>query len=335
VLDPLTLARRAQTAHPCLSQGIHRNRRAEFSRHVAVIYPQPAIRARIAKVPTTSTRESANLKAAPHIAALVSLLAFSIAGVPTGAQDPRPAYPDGIFTPTITPVASIDKTRRPMTVEVRQPEPRLAQSMIAENPTGDSYFIHFSTTEAGGPCSYSGTGRYLISTGGTLTFQILADCGKLRRGYSYMICNLDPNLRCNEAPWWYFRDRTYAVTSEGVAVNGSAVYPWSDVSEPPQELKKIADGIQAMHDRFNNPADPHVMHGRFISCRDFHPETKSYAIHEFSITCLIKSLCNAMPNVDPLRDGDPIDWNSPAGTYVKQQSKTSDFSNWVCWMRTQ
>jgi hypothetical protein len=59
--------------------------------------------------------------------------------------------------------------------------------MIAGNPTGDSYVIHFPTGDAGGPCIYSGTGRYLISSGGTLTFQILGDCGKLRRGYSYMI----------------------------------------------------------------------------------------------------------------------------------------------------
>ncbi len=90
-----------------------------------------------------------------------------------------------------------------------------------------------------------------------------------------MICNLDPSLRCNEAPWWYFRDRTYAITSEGVRVNGSALYPWSDASEALEQLKKIADGIQAMRDRFNNPADPHVVHGRFVSCREFHPATKS------------------------------------------------------------
>jgi hypothetical protein len=50
---------------------------------------------------------------------------------------------------------------------------------------------------------------------------------------------------------------------------------------------------------------------------------------------LIKSVCNAIPNVDLLRDGDPIDWNSPAGSYVKQQSKTSDLSNWICSMQTQ
>jgi hypothetical protein len=150
-----------------------------------------------------------------------------------------------------------------------------------------------------------------------------------------MVCNLDPNLRCNETPWWYFRDRTYVITNQGVAVNGSAVYPWQDASQAPQQVQQTAEKIKAMYDRFRNPSDPHVMHGRFISCREFHPETKSYHIYEFSMSCLIKSLCNAMPNTDSLRAGDPIDRNSPAGNYVKEQSKASDFSNWVCWMQTQ
>jgi hypothetical protein len=275
------------------------------------------------------------VKSAIHIAALLCLFACLNPAIAAAFQNPQPARGDGIFTPTITPVAAIDKTGRPMTLEVQQPEPRLAQSMAAGNPTGDSYVIHFPTGDAGGPCIYSGKARYLINIGGTLTFQILADCGKLRRGYSYMICNLDPSLRCNEAPWWYFRDRTYVITNEGVAVNGSAVYPWRDASEARQQLQKIAAGIQVMRDRFRSPDDPHVLHGRVISCREFRPEAKSYGIHEFPTTCLIKSLCNAMPNVDSLRDGDPVDWNSPAGSYVKQQSKSSDFSNWVCWMRTQ
>jgi hypothetical protein len=268
-------------------------------------------------------------------AALLSLVAFINAPVSVASQASLPTHGDGIFTPTVTPVASIDKTGRPMTVEVRQPEPRLGPSMTAGNPTGDSYIIKFPTGDAGGACVYSGTARYLINSNGTLTFQVLADCAKLRRGYNYMICNLDESLRCKEAPWWYFRGRTYAVTNEGVIVDGSVVVPWQGASEAPQKLRKMADNIQAMNAGFRNASNSHVLHGRFISCRDFHPETKSYAIHEFATTCLVKSLCNGMPNVDSLRDGDPIDWNSPAGSYIKQQSKTSDVSNWVCWMRTQ
>jgi hypothetical protein len=42
-----------------------------------------------------------------------------------------------------------------------------------------------------------------------------------------------------------------------------------------------------------------------------------------------------MPNLDSLRDGDLVGLNSPAGAFVKQQSKASDFSNWLCWVRTQ
>ena len=274
------------------------------------------------------------MKSAFHIAAFLWLVAFLGAPIPTAAQDSQRSHADGIFTPTITPVA-IDKTGRPITVEERQPEPRLAQSMIAGNPTGDSYVIHFPTGDAGGPCTYTGTARYLINNNGTLTFQILADCGKLRRGYSYMVCNLDATLRCKEAPWWYFRDRTYVITNEGVAVNGSTPYPWQDASEAPQQLQKTSDNIKALNDRFKQLTGAHVVHSRVISCRAFRPETKSYGIYEFSTICLIKSLCNGMPDVDSLRDGDPIDWNSPAGSYVKQQSKTSDVSNWTCWMRTQ
>ena len=275
------------------------------------------------------------MKSAFQIAALLWLVAFISAPIPMASQGSQPASGDGIFTPTITPAAFIDKTGRPMTVELRQPEPRLASSMIAGDPTGDSYIIKFPTGDAGGACIHSGRGRYLINDNGTLTFQVLADCGKLRRGYNYMVCKLNASLRCIEAPWWDFRDRTYVITNEGVAVNGSVAYPWHDASQAPQQLQKMAEKIKETNDRFKELTGAHVLHTRLISCRDFHPETKSYAIHEFATTCAIKSLCNGMPNVDSLLDGDPIDWNSPAGSYVKQESKNSDVSNWVCWMRTQ
>jgi hypothetical protein len=258
-------------------------------------------------------------------------MGFSLPAEPAQSQTSRG---DGIFTPVISPVAAIDKTGRPMTVEVTQPEPSFASSMIAGKLTGDSYVIHFPTGDAGGACIYSGTGRYFIESTGSLTFQMLADCGKLRRGYSYMICMLDASLRCTEAPWWYFKDRTYAITNQGVVINGSTVRPWRDAAEAPQQLQAMAAKIKAMRDRFASRTDPHVVHTRFISCRDYHPETKSYGIHEFATTCLVKSLCN-IPNVDSLRDGERIDWNSPVGSYVKQQNKASDLSNWVCWMRTQ
>jgi len=275
------------------------------------------------------------LKSAVHIATLLLLVAFI--GVPrtTAAQASPPSRPDGIFTPTISIVTSIDKTGRPMTVESRQLEPRLTQSIVAGNPTGDSYIIHFSQGDAGGPCIYSGNARYLIEGNGTLTFQILADCGKLRRGYNYMICRLDPSLRCTEAPWWNFRDRTYVITKEGVAVNNSALIPWQGASEAPQLLQQMSEKIKAMNERVSQLTSFNTVHGRAISCREFHPETKSYHIWEFPTTCLIKSACDGMPNLDSMRDGDRVDLNSSAGTFVKLQSKASDFSNWLCWIRTQ
>jgi hypothetical protein len=275
------------------------------------------------------------LKNTFQIAALFSLLAFL--GVPFthAAQNSPPGRPDGIFTPTISPVVSTDKTGRPMTVAVRQPEPRLAQTMLAGNPTGDSYIIHFPQGDAGGSCIHSGTARYLIEGGGELTFQILADCGTLRRGYSYMICKLDASLRCREAPWWYFRDRTYIITKEGITVNGSTLVPWRDAAEAPQLLQKMSEKIKALNDRFSLLTASNVGHGRSLYCRDFHPETKSYRIYEFPTICLVKTMCDGMPNLDALRDGDPLDLNSAVGSYVKQHAKVSDVSNWLCWTKTQ
>ena len=275
------------------------------------------------------------MKRSFHIAALLSLATFL--GVPrtTAAQNPPPSRPDGIFTPTISIVTSIDKTGRPMTVESRQLEPRLTPSIVVGNPTGDSYVIHFSQGDAGGPCIYSGNARYLIEGDGTLTFQILADCGKLRRGYNYMICRLDPSLRCTEAPWWNFRDRTYVITKQGVAVNNSAPVPWQDATAAPQLLQNMSEKIKALNDRVSQLTSSNTVHGRAIFCREFHPESRSYHIWEFSTTCLIKSACDGMPNLDSLRDGDLVDLNSSAGAFVKQQSKASDFSNWLCWVRTQ
>jgi hypothetical protein len=275
------------------------------------------------------------LKRSFHIAALLSLATFL--GVPrtTAAQNPPPSRPDGIFTPTVSIVTAIDKTGRPMTVESRQLEPRLTPSIVVGNPTGDSYVIHFSQGDAGGPCIYSGNARYLIEGDGTLTFQILADCGKLRRGYNYMICRLDPSLRCTEAPWWNFRDRTYVITKQGVAVNNSAPVPWQDATAAPQLLQNMSEKIKALNDRVSQLTSSNTVHGRAIFCREFHPESKSYHIWEFSTTCLIKSACDGMPNLDSLRDGDLVDLNSSAGAFVKQQSKASDFSNWLCWVRTQ
>jgi hypothetical protein len=276
--------------------------------------------------------KAADLKTALHLLAILLTAAFIGFPSATASAQSRPAPGDGIFTPIISPVA-IDKTGRPFTVEAAQPEPSFAGVMVAGKPTGDSYVINFPTGNAGGPCVYTGTARYFIESTGTLTFQMLATCGNLRRGYSYMICRLDDSLRCSEAPWWNFRDRTFAVTDRGVVINGATAYPWKDATQAPQQLQTMASKIKSMRDRFRG--DPQTVHSRLISCRTFHPSTRSYDIHEFSTTCLIKSLCNGMPNVDSLRDGDPIDWNSSVGTYLKQGNKLPDIPDSVCWLRTQ
>ena len=274
------------------------------------------------------------MKPISSVTVLLTLLAFSGARFSASAQNTPPNRPDGIFTPASSPVTAIDKTGHPTTVEVSKSEPRLAQFMLAGTPTGDNYVINFPNSTAGGPCIYSGSARYLINGSGTLTFQALANCRNLRRGYSYMICNLDASLRCKEAPWWYFRDRTYTVTKEGVTINGSTVIPWQDATEAPQLLQQMSQKIKALSDRIRQLTAPRTADGRSISCREYHPETKSYHIWEFSTTCLIQSACDGMPKLDSMRDGDPIDWNSPAGTFVKQQSKATDFSNWICWIST-
>jgi hypothetical protein len=267
--------------------------------------------------------------------ALRAVVMFSLIAGSFGVASPGASNGDGIFTPKISVVAPIDKTGRPMTVEVPQPEPSFSGVVAAGEPAGDSYVIHFPppTGDVGGDCVYNGYARYLIESNGVLMFQIVADCGKLKRGYSYMICMLNGDLRCNEAPWWHFRGRTYAITNAGIAVDNHALYAWTDAGEAPQKLQKMAASIKQMHDRIANL--PNTVHARTISCRDFHPEVKTYGIYELGTTCAIKSACNGIPTVDSLRDGDPIDWNASVGSYIKKELKIVDVSNWSCWMRTE
>jgi hypothetical protein len=277
--------------------------------------------------------KSARVKNACKIARMACVAALISFSMTAPHAHPASSQGDGIFAPVISPVASIDRTGRPITAEATQPEPSFAAQMAAGKATGDSYILNFPSGSAGGPCVYNGKGRYLIESTGNLTFQILADCGNLRRAYSFIVCRLNESLRCSEAPWWYFKDRTYAATEQGVVINGSTTILWSDPAAAPGELQTMAAKIKAMNDRFRS--DPHAAHTRLISCRNFHPETRSYDIHELPASCLIESLCNGIPNASSLQDGDVIDWNSPLGNYVKQQNKIADVSTWTCWIRTQ
>ena len=92
---------------------------------------------------------------------------------------PKPKAGDGIFTPIIRPVTTIDKTGRPITVDVSAPEPAFASTSVAGTATGDSYVIHFPTGDVGGPCVYTGQARYVVESTGDLSFQIVAKCGQL------------------------------------------------------------------------------------------------------------------------------------------------------------
>jgi hypothetical protein len=85
-----------------------------------------AIPRRIADRFTTFAMERAHLKRTFHVAALLSLLAFTGTEFSVSAQNSPTIRPDGIFTPTISPVTAIDKTGHPTTVEVSKSEPRLA-----------------------------------------------------------------------------------------------------------------------------------------------------------------------------------------------------------------
>jgi hypothetical protein len=247
-----------------------------------------------------------------------------------GQSLPTPG--DGTFKPTITPVAPIDKRGYPITAEATQPEPQFSALMTAGKPTGDSYVIHFPSGDAGGPCINTGKARYLIDNSGTLKFEILADCGNLRRGYDYSICRLGETLRCSEAPSWYFTGRTYNINNDGLAVNGSVARAWKDPGEAPQLLQAMAARIKASKDRYVN--GPGVMHGRRISCRSFDPSTRSTMLHVFETTCLVQSLCSGKPDLSGLTDGDVLNLDSSVGRYVKQRSKDANISGWVCWLET-
>jgi hypothetical protein len=72
-----------------------------------------------------------------YFAAILSATTAVQLSAATGSPQQRSPRGDGIFRPIISPVA-IDKTGRPITVEVRQPEPRFSDMMVAGKSMGDS-----------------------------------------------------------------------------------------------------------------------------------------------------------------------------------------------------
>ena len=210
-----------------------------------------------------------------------------------------------------------------------QPEPQFSSLMIAGKPTGDTFIIKFPSGDFGGPCINSGKARYLIDGNGTLTFEILADCGNLRRGYDYSICRLGKSLHCAEAPSWYFTGRTYAIRNDGLLVNGTALHAWKDPAEAPQLLQAMATRIKTNKERFSIQG---ATHPRRISCRSFDPVKRLTTLHVIETTCLVKSVCSGMPNLEGMGEGDLIDMNSTTGSFVKRQTTDPGVSNWICWV---
>jgi hypothetical protein len=249
-----------------------------------------------------------------------------------GFAQSLPTPGDGTFKPRITQVAPIDKRGYPITAEVTQPEPQFSSLMIAGKPTGDTFIIKFPSGDFGGPCINSGKARYLIDSNGTLTFEILADCGNLRRGYDYSICRLGETLRCAEAPSWYFTGRTYTIKSDGLLVNGTALHAWRDPAEAPKLLEAMTARIKTNMDRFMNVEGN--THGKRISCRSFDPVKRITTLHVIATTCLLKSICSGMPSLDGMAGGDLIDMNSATGGFIKRQSNDIDVSKWICWVET-
>ena len=107
-------------------------------------------------------------------------------------------------------------------------------------------------------------------------------------------------------------------------MNGSLV-PWSD---PALSAKALQDSLQITRRLKSQFAS--ASHSRRIVCREYFAEQKRYNIAEIPTTCAISSLCNGIPSVDAIRDGEIIDLNSSIGNYIKQTEKISDASNWEC-----
>jgi len=235
---------------------------------------------------------------------------------------------DEIFTPHNVPVAKTDRSDRLWTVEIDLPEPRFAGTVASGAPTGSRYELHFPNRVAGGECKFTGKGRYVVSNA-QLDFQVMSECADLHNAYQFHVCRLGADLRCKEAPWWYFRGRQYLVTEDGVTVEGTK-YSWVDQDKAPGKLRQqLLRAVGPPH------ASGQSIRGRSIHCRAYHPQSRSYDLHNFATQCLIQSLCSAMPDVSGLRDGEEINLQSSVGDFIRKQAKTGDTADWSCWMITQ
>jgi hypothetical protein len=216
-----------------------------------------------------------------------------------------------------------------VTVESTQAEPQFAVLMVPGTPMDDSFLRRSPTEDVGPPCINTGKARYLVNKFNRLSFEILANCGKLTRGYSYVICRLSGDLRCAEAPYWYFTGRTYLLTNEGLKVDGTAPHPWKDPIETQIRLQAMAARI---NQNKNRSSQPHASHDRWLYCRMLDPPNLTNVFSCSGRENL--EMCKDLPSLDGIRDGDVIDMNSPIGRWVTQHSKDSDTSQSACWIET-
>lgn len=230
----------------------------------------------------------------------------------------RPTPGDGIIHPFVRQIVPNDDYVAFFTVYETQAEPQFAALMVPGTPIDERIHWRPPAGDVGGPCINTGKARYLINEYDVLLFEILADCGNLARGYGYVICHLNGERRCAEAPDWYFTGRVYQLTNEGLQVDRVALHAWQDPIETQRRLQAMAARITAYYDRASKR---HAPRGRSISCHILDPPSGNTAFMD-------------APNLDGIRDGDEIDMNSSVGNWIKQKSKDPDASEWACWAET-
>ena len=237
-----------------------------------------------------------------------------------------PTPGDGFNHPFVRQIVPDDDYVDFVTEELTQAEPQFAAMMMA-GTTADAFTQYSPTGYGGGSCLNTGKAQYLINKHHYLLFEILVDCRNLALGYGYVICRLGGDLRCSEAPDWYFTTRTYELTNEGLRVDGAAPYVWHDPIETQKRLQAMAARLAT--DKERNSKRSGASRRRWIHCRVLDPPNLTMVF-----PCPLSGGCTDAPELDGIRDGDLLDMNSSVGRWLQQQSKESDVSKWACWIET-
>ncbi len=238
----------------------------------------------------------------------------------------RPTPGDGTIHPFVRQVVANDDYVDFVTVELTRAEPQFA-AMMRAGTTGDAFIQNSPTGDAGGACINTGKAQYLINKHHVLLFEVLVDCSHVARGYGYVICRLGGDLRCSEAPDWYFTTRTYELTNEGLKVDGAAPYVWRDPIEAQKRLRAMAARISNDKERTSRRGG--AFPSRWIRCRVLDPPNNIVAF-----LCPATGVCTDSRELDATRDGDLLNMHSSVGHWIQQQSEDSDASEWACWSET-